>query len=78
MGNQATPFKSEIISVTPLCKLAKVDPFKIYRRQKGIYQKPISLNDRTKLMNALLRDIEPFVNDLGFDLKVIPLKENSR
>lgn len=71
-------FKSKIISLRELCVMAKVNYFTVYRRRFGIYQSPITLVDRTKLANAVMRDIGPFMSDLGFDIAIKPLADPSQ
>lgn len=66
-------FRSTVISIRQLTSLARMNYFKLYNRQKGIYTKPLSLDDRTKLLNALIKDISPFVADLGFEITVKPI-----
>lgn len=69
-------FNSKIISVRALCELAKVDYFVLYRRKTGVYKTDMKTNVRTRLVNALIKDIEPFINDLGFEVAIKPQAVN--
>lgn len=70
-------FDTEVIKIKTLCKQANIGYFKLYFRKNGqgknLRQSELSLNDRTDLLNALMKDITPFVNDLGFDLRATAL-----
>lgn len=65
-----THFKSSIIKVKVLAKLAKINYFSIYMRQRGKYKSELPLEMKTKVVNALIKDITPFVNDLGFEISI--------
>lgn len=66
----AKKFQSKILKIRVLAVLAKINYFSLYQRQKGVYKSDLSADNKTKVMNALLKDLEPFVNDLGFSIKV--------
>jgi hypothetical protein len=63
-------FKSSIINIKQLCRLAKINYFSLYMRQRGEYKSDLSLDKKTKVVNALVKDIEPFIRDLGFDVTI--------
>lgn len=52
--------------------MAGINYFQIYHRRFGLYTSEMKLQVRTKVANALIRDIEPFLNDLGYDVKITP------
>jgi hypothetical protein len=51
-----------------LAKKAGVPYFQIYRRQTGETKRKLSPNDRTRLFNALLKDVKVIAKDLGFEV----------
>lgn len=67
-------FQSKVISIRPLAKLAGIGYFKLYLRQKGVYKTELKQSEKTKTANALIRDITPFLADLGYDVAISPLK----
>lgn len=66
----ASMYKSSILNIKKLCQLAKISYFSLYMRTKGRYKSDLSLERKTKIVNALIKDITPFVNDLGFDVAI--------
>lgn len=63
--------QTELISLRRLCELAKVNYFNIWRRQSGATKTTqIDKDDRAKLANALVKDLNGFVNDLGFEIHI--------
>jgi len=66
------PFQSKIIKLSALSRLSGVHYMRVYRRKTGFHQSEISLDDRTKLVNALVKDIKPFMDTLGFELSLAP------
>lgn len=71
MGNKK--FQSTVISLRRLAELAKINYFVIYRRRTGAYKSDIQPNDKTRIANALIKDIAPFLSDLGYDVTIKPL-----
>lgn len=61
-------FNSKLIKISRLADLAKVPYFQIYRRQNGNTKTELPLNTRTKLFNALWREVKIIANDLGFEV----------
>lgn len=76
MALKSVKFKSSIISLQALAKLSGVNYYTVYRRRFGIYKKDMKLTQRTKLANAIMKDIGPFINDLGFEISIKPLKDS--
>lgn len=66
----AKKFQSKILKIRVLATLAKINYFSLYQRQKGVYKSDLSADGKTKVMNALIKDLEPFINDLGFSIKI--------
>lgn len=66
--------QSKIISIRQLCKLAGIDYFTIYRRKIAAYKSDLDDNTKTKVANALIKDIAPFLEDLGYDVRITPVK----
>lgn len=64
----AKQFQSELISIKKLTEKADVGYFALYQRQRGLYKKPLPQPWKTKVLNALMKDIIPFVRDLGFEI----------
>jgi len=71
-------FKTDLIRIKNLCDKAGIGYFKLYFRRIGAgknkRESPLSLQDRTALLNAFVEDVTPLVNDLGFDIRVTRLK----
>jgi hypothetical protein len=65
-----THFKTSIISIKTLAKLAKINYFSLYQRQRGKYKSELPLDMKTKVVNALIKDITPLVNYLGFEITI--------
>ena len=63
-------FQSTVISIRQLAKLAGINYFSLYMRKKGEYKSELSADVKTKIANALVKDITPFLNDLGFDVDI--------
>ena len=68
-------FQSSVISIRQLCALANVEYFSLYNRRKGLYKADLDFFVKAKVAEALIRDITPFVRDLGFDVIIRPTKE---
>lgn len=78
MALKSVKFNSKIISLQALSDMAGVNYFTVYRRRYGIYKSDIPLTKRTKLANAIMKDIGPFMNDLGFEIAIKPLKDSNQ
>ena len=63
-------FHSDLISLKQLALKSGINYYKIYRRKQGQYKKPLTLNQRTKMANAIVDDMAPFFKDLGFDMSI--------
>jgi hypothetical protein len=61
-------FKTKMINVRELCRVGGVSIFKIYNRRHVKTLKPIDLVDRTKLLNALIKEVTKFSKELGFQI----------
>jgi hypothetical protein len=59
-------FNSKLINISKLAQKAGVPYFQIYRRQNGETQKELPPNTRTKLFNALWKEVKDIADDLGF------------
>lgn len=70
MATEKAKFQSSVISLKQLCALAKVNYFSVYQRKSGKYKSELSLDLKTKVANALIKDITPFLIDLGFDVSL--------
>lgn len=62
--------KSKIISIQYLAKMAGVPYWKIYNRKTGSTERRMDLADRTKLANALQKELMPIFKDLGFTITI--------
>ncbi len=67
-------FKSTVINIRQLAKLAGVSYFVIYRRRQGVVDSILHMDTKTQIANALAKDISPFMKDLGFEVKISPLR----
>ena len=72
-NNNNTKYKSKTIALRALTDLAGVNYFTLYRRKVGMYKSDMDPNTKTKLANALVKDIEPFMKDLGFKVRISPI-----
>lgn len=70
MAKQKTQFTSKTINLKALCEKAKINYHRLYWRTKGDPKGQLPLIDRTKVANALVKDITPFLSDLGFDVSI--------
>lgn len=59
---------SKIINIAKLAKAADVSYFQIYRRNNGETSKPLDPKSRTRLFNALMKDVKAFAKELGFEV----------
>ena len=71
-ASKKLPFQSETINLSALCDLAGIHYMKVYRRKTGFHKSDLSLDDRTKLANALVKDLKPFAENLGYELAIHP------
>ena len=65
--------KLSLINLTKLAKAAKVNYFKIYFRKNGTTKMELDQNDKTKIVNAIHKDIKPLFEELGFEVTVNPI-----
>jgi hypothetical protein len=69
-------FTSKFIKLKTLSDATGIGFYRLYYRKAfGAKRDRINLNERTKIANTLMNDIKPFFQDLGFDVKMIRLKE---
>lgn len=61
-------FKTKVINLKALAEVSGVSMHKIYNRRHVKIEKPLSLNERTKLVNVLAEDIVRMSKELGFKL----------
>lgn len=61
-------FNTKLINISKLAQTAKVPYFQIYRRQNGETKRDLPLNTRTKLFNALWKDVKAIADALGFEV----------
>jgi hypothetical protein len=64
----ATKFKTKMINVRELSKVSGVSIHKIYNRRHTKIEKPLEVVDRTKMLNALTKEVIKFSKDLGFEI----------
>lgn len=57
-----------MINIRKLSELAKVPYFMIYRWKTGERKRYLPLNVRTKVFNALWKDVKAIAEDLGFEV----------
>lgn len=70
--------KLKIINLTQLANLSKVSYAKLYFRKNGEIKSELDLNDRTKIVNAIHKEIEPLFSDLGFSVEINQKVDRSR
>ena len=71
-ASKKLPFQSKIIKLSALSRLSGVHYMRVYRRKTGFHKSDIDLDDRTKLVNALVKDLKPFMDSLGFEMAISP------
>lgn len=59
-------FETKMINLRVLAQQAGVSEHKLYRRKYVPDVKPLTLNDRTKLVNALIEETVRQCKELGF------------
>jgi len=69
--------KLTLINLSKLSKAAKVNYFKIYFRKNGTTKMELDQNDKTKIVNAIHKDIKPLFEELGFEITVVPIQSPS-
>lgn len=62
-----------VISLLALCNKAGVTHHKVYQNLRGTYNSLDAL-EKSKLVNALYDAVNPFVNELGYLIKVSRIK----
>lgn len=68
--------KTNIISLWKLSKAAGINYDKLHRRKLGQVKKSeMEDNDLTKLGNTLMKEVIPFMEELGFEVSIKPLKD---
>jgi len=68
-------FKTKIVNLRALATEAGISEHKVYRRKYVADSKPLSLNDRTKLVNALTKETVKLSKELGFAIN-LSIQEN--
>ena len=63
-----TKFKTKMINVRELSRVSGVSIHKVYNRRHTRIDKPLDVVDRTKMLNALTKEVVKFSKDLGFDI----------
>jgi hypothetical protein len=75
-------FKSKIIKLNALSKIAGVSSYKLYERKHSRVKGELELVERTKLLNTLIEHVVAFAKDLGFEitfsLQESPKKKKAR
>lgn len=64
----------KLIRLSELSRLTGIPYTKIYFRSNGVVKSALPLKERTKIVNAIFKEIGPLFEDLGFDLKVTQKK----
>lgn len=72
MAKPKNQFICKTINLKALCEMAKINYHRIYWRTQGEPKGQLPLIDRTKVANTLIKDIKPFLADLGFDVDITP------
>lgn len=60
--------KLKILNLTKLAELSKVSYQKIYFRATGYVKEDMTHQDRTRIVNAIYKEIGPLFEELGFEL----------
>lgn len=65
--------KFDLLNLLKLSRLSGISYNALYARKIGRSKSDMSLNDRTRVVNAIVKELKPLFKHLGFNLTVSPL-----
>ena len=72
MAKEKLPFQSKTIKLIQLAELANIKYSELYNRKTGLYKRQLMANEKTRIANALVKDIKSFMDDLGYEVTIHP------